>query len=285
MTKTNLLAADFYRAKKDRGLLVTLIVLLGISLFFIVLVASAARLITGEGFSITTRAMLGELAVVNVFGSGTLVFIAAIGIGIFNGGEFSFNTIRNKIVAGNSRTKIYLSQLIVNLAIFFAMTLALFVLTIPLCLIFFSIGSQIGSILLKLLVSLPLYISMVAMITFICMTAKSRSSGLIASLLTIALAPLILDLVISLISQQDMIAQLFNPDAAPSPMIAVLESNPFSMLAKILTVDTSGLLDLLGVPDTSLEGLTILKAVIVAICYGVFFTGLGLFLFKKADIK
>jgi len=297
MKPMNLIIGDLGRTRKDKGLitiavvcfagaLLMVMVNLGTFLFLINTPEEELRKMLESSMSMigavtddmidtiiasirenpdSFKADLGFAALISVINSGLFVLIAAIGLAIFNGGDFTFNTIRNKVIAGNSRIKIYLSQCAVNLIIFFTLFLVTLAFTLSLCAIFLRL-ENFGHILLQLLLSLPLYISMVAIFTCISMATRSRLLGILISLALVIFLPVPLQIVQG--------AGLFNiPPNETAVMI--LESNPFSML------DTKILADF----DAATAPSTILKAMLVALAYGVLATTAGLFVFNKADLK
>jgi len=116
----NLLKADFYRAKKDKLLLIGLIVAIGLVLFQIIMVkgivmASDAADVEAEevGKALGTSGLAMWFNGISIMGN-TTQYIIPIFLTIFFVKEFSDRTIRNKLIVGYSRTQIFFSIIIVH---------------------------------------------------------------------------------------------------------------------------------------------------------------------------
>jgi len=227
MRAMNLFMADARRIKKSKALLIILCVALGYSLLYISLMKLADYLTSLIEFAVP-QMDFGKMALGVVLGANTFVFIAAIGIGIFSGSEFAYNTVRNRIISGNSRTKIWFSQFLMNLAIFFAMYFAVAVFSTALCALMFGGFADFGGTMARLALSLPLYVCMVAIITLVITGTKSLTLGLVINLLVLMLVPQILGMILMFIPNQTW--------------VAVLETNPYIMLPKVLGADMTSLI-------------------------------------------
>lgn len=116
-----LLKASFFKLKRDLGLRITLFI--GLALAIILnLVFLVLDTIGGKGFhSMAT----GQNLLLNSFNPGQNFGIAIpINLAIFTIMEFSQGTIRNKVVVGNSKLKIYFSLLITGLLFTFALLIS-----------------------------------------------------------------------------------------------------------------------------------------------------------------
>jgi hypothetical protein len=131
----------------------------------------------------------------------------------------------------------------VNVIIFFAMFAAYLAVTVPLCAAIFRLNGA-GDIALRFLAAVPLYLSIVAIVTFVVMTLKSRTLGVVANLLVLMLVPAVLTMVLMFLTN----------DIG----VAILESNPFSMLSKTLGGGMGSLNELLD--GGALGGVSELKA-------------------------
>ena len=280
-----LLIGDLRRAVKDKALWLALFVLLGIvvlmALLFIMTESMIPEMLESGAFDDMiasgeldpmaleffkdpemVKMAFGQAILITPLGCLFLVLISAIGISVFNGGDFTFNTIRNKIIAGNSRTKIYLAQLCVNLVLFFIFFFATFCISLLLGTVFFTITYFI-QILKQLLLALPLYLSAVSIMTFVCQSTKSRSLGIVINVLLVVLLPSLLSI----------LSGLF---VGPVGIISeILEANPYTML------DTVALSNY----TVALEPMNILKMMLVAVAYAAVSTTAGILLFKRTDIK
>ena len=114
----NLLKSDLFRLVKEKSLYI----LAAIVALFALLKCLTINMMIGEDGSY----LLGD-AILQSIGLDILGTIVAIGISFFNGKEFASKTIRNKICCGESRYKIFIVKLIINLmlaVLFFLISVA-----------------------------------------------------------------------------------------------------------------------------------------------------------------
>ena len=116
----NLLKADFYRARKDKLLLIGLLVSIGLVLMQVLLIkglVSASSAADADSEVIGTALGTSGLALwfngISIMGN-TTQYIIPIFLTIFFVKEFSDRTIRNKLIVGYSRTQIFFSIIIVH---------------------------------------------------------------------------------------------------------------------------------------------------------------------------
>lgn len=143
----NLLKADFYRLKKDKVALIGLIIALGLTIFALVMTFLLDKLIVSfEGFEeITTiwtvptgkTLLKGSFQVGQNAGLVTLIIIA-----ILATKDFTNNTVRQKVIYGYQRYKIFLSQLITLLVYGFVVTFLCALINVGLGSIMFGYSSQ-----------------------------------------------------------------------------------------------------------------------------------------------
>ncbi|MDL2292404.1 ABC transporter permease [Acholeplasma sp. OttesenSCG-928-E16] len=107
---TRLLKSDFYALFKDRSTITTIIVIAGYSVLMILLSMGATSglggegLPTGEQFVQTAASLMSDIA----------IFIPIL-VGVVATRDFKNGTIRNKVLIGKRRSLIFLSRLIVSL--------------------------------------------------------------------------------------------------------------------------------------------------------------------------
>lgn len=183
-----LLRANFARLFKDTAFLIVAGGTLGITIARIIdcAITNKKYAALGETDSgLTMKSVLFELMpAIGIF--------CAIFIAFYIGKEFSQNAMRNKIIAGHSRTNIYLSNFITCLA----GSLILFAIIVSgsLCLGIPLIGpweGKVSDLILSLLISAFFTASMAAIAAMICMVCSKRSVSAVISIL-IVLALLIL---------------------------------------------------------------------------------------------
>ena len=116
----NLLKADFYRARKDKLLLIGLLVSIGLVLMQVLLIkgvvaASDAADADAEvvGSALGTSGLALWFNGISILGN-TTQYIIPIFLTIFFVKEFNDRTIRNKLIIGYSRTQIFFSIIIVH---------------------------------------------------------------------------------------------------------------------------------------------------------------------------
>ena len=116
----NLLKSDFYRARKDKVLLIGFLVSIGIVIISLLLTKGLTKLAEDEfgaaGSMLTTKGISAWSNGVSVMGN-TAQMIAPVFITIFFVKEFNDRTIRNKLIIGYSRSQIFFSIIIVHFVI------------------------------------------------------------------------------------------------------------------------------------------------------------------------
>ena len=116
----NLLKSDFYRARKDKVLLIGFIVSIGIVIISLLLTKGLSAMAEGEiegaGSMLTTKGISAWSNGVSVMGN-TAQMIAPVFITIFFVKEFNDRTIRNKLIIGYTRSQIFFSIIIVHFVI------------------------------------------------------------------------------------------------------------------------------------------------------------------------
>ncbi len=180
----NLIASDLRRVVKDKLLMV------------VIIVAAAFAVLTPLLYWVLFKGM--DAMTVEMLGVGTyakdlfftafnigndLGLVAPVLIAVILFKDFSHGTIRNKIIAGKSRTHIFVSTYVTCLIVLFAVTLFYALLTLGVSLLMFPyqeapfdwacLGYTLGSLLLEL----NLYLFVAALVSYICVS--SRNIGLV----------------------------------------------------------------------------------------------------------
>lgn len=136
---TNLLKADFRRVLKDKLLLVMGI----LAVVFAVITPLLYVLIFG-GSGLADDPMISAMvsAKTQFFGSfsigNNMGLIAPVLLTIVLCKDFSFGTVRNKVIAGKSRTSIFMSLFVVCFVVLLAVMLIHAFITLAVCLLFFD---------------------------------------------------------------------------------------------------------------------------------------------------
>lgn len=193
---TRLLYCDFKRVLKDRLFLILCIVgavfALTTPLLYAAIFSGFDTLMGGETESVTDMyAMLGiaidaKTMFFNGFSLGNnFGLVAPVLLSIVLCKDFSYGTVRNKLVSGNSRVSVFLSTYIVCFVTLFCVMFACALLSLAVGLCFFPFSSAefsaslmgyfFGSLGLEVL----LFIFVSALITFLCTRAKNAGIAVV----------------------------------------------------------------------------------------------------------
>ena len=188
---TKLLKVDFARILKDKLFLVACIVG-GVFAFITPLMyqiifsslggAETEEMLMAMGLSITAKSQFFDaFSLGNNFG---LVLPVLISIIICK--DFSQGTVRNKIIAGNTRTSIFISMLITCFCTVFGIILVHALLTMLVSLIFFQFQSDpftaadFGNFMLSVVFEVILYIFVSALVCFLCAFTKNMGLAIVS---------------------------------------------------------------------------------------------------------
>ena len=188
---TKLLKVDFARILKDKLFLVACIVG-GVFAFITPLMyqiifsslggAETEEMLMAMGLSITAKSQFFDaFSLGNNFG---LVLPVLISIIICK--DFSQGTVRNKIIAGNTRTSIFISMLITCFCTVFGIILVHALLTMLVSLIFFQFqndpftAADFGNFMLSVVFEVILYIFVSALVCFLCAFTKNMGLAIVS---------------------------------------------------------------------------------------------------------
>lgn len=184
----DLISVDFKRVLRDKLFLVVCIISGAMALFtpllnFLIFKAISA-VEAGEILSITDNTLTARSLFFSSFAPASNVgLILPLFLGIILCKDFSQGTVRGKIVCGKSRRAIFLSTFTVCFTVMTVVIFAhaLLTLLVSVCLFPFQrtpfAASDVGYILLSLLLVLILYLFMAAFVSFLC--ATMRATGLV----------------------------------------------------------------------------------------------------------
>jgi len=193
----NLMRLDFYRAIKDKSVIVVTAVVAGYSLLYVLL----GYFFEAIDLSLFTAR---DTVILSTQLSSMPFLVVSILICIFIGKDLNYGTIRNKIIAGYSKKQIYVSTLLVALVMAFAL---LFLYQILSFLVGFSaFGFPTGSpyppisdFWTRFGLGYLLVAVAVSIVVFIEMATRNMTSALIVSTIVFALGPAVSGLIASLI--------------------------------------------------------------------------------------
>ncbi len=119
-----------------------------------------------------------------LMGNAILIFLMAGFMGLFVGTEFSDGTIRNKLMVGHTRWKLYLTELVVTLAANLMM-LAFWIGTVLVfgCLLIGTPDIPVGKLTAAVLITVAGVTAFTAILLFIIMGMANKSTGAVACLL------------------------------------------------------------------------------------------------------
>ena len=133
----NIIKASLFKLFKDRTFKVTLIVGICLAIFINLLYWGIFKASSSQG---DANIFSGETALANsLTPTGNFGLTVPINLVVFTVGEFTYGTIRNKIIAGHKKSSIYLALVVTG----FVFTL---ILMVSYCFLSWAIGSILGGV-------------------------------------------------------------------------------------------------------------------------------------------
>mgnify|MGYP001766574228 FL=1 len=193
----SLIRLDFYRAIKDKSVIVITAIVAGYSLMYVLLGLLFDAL---ETSLFTTR----DTVITATQLSSMPFIVISILICIFIGKDLNYGTIRNKIIAGYSKKQIYVSTLIVALSMAFVLLFLYQILSylVGISSLGFPTGAPyppISDFWTRLGLGYLLVAFAVSIVVFIEMTTRNMTAALVVSTIVFVLGPVISLLVSALI--------------------------------------------------------------------------------------
>mgnify|MGYP001864065903 FL=1 len=271
-----LLNAGFTRLKKDKLFWGLTVVVIG---FALIMLYNAYSDMLEYGGNVSVDEYF--------FNVGMLIgFAIAIFASVYLGNEYSNGTLRNKIVMGHNRIKIYLSNLIiVSIISVFWVLLFDFVtacIGIPL---FGNIQMDIGKFLLLFVIVLLLSIAFASIFTFIAMVCSNKTATSIICLVTVFAMMFGSTMLFNLLStppttvEYSMVDGQFVPQEVPNPRYPTDQER--KIYQTILNIMPQGqAFSIVGYEDWDYKVLPFYSLGVIII-----FTGAGLIIFKRKDLK
>lgn len=190
---------------------------------------------------------------------------------IFTIGEFSNGTIRNKIIAGHRKSSIYLSLLLIGIIFTFSIMILYFGLSVGIASIiggFDKYGmTTFGEFRPEYLYQIPLmalgtYLFIASFAIFVCISIRNIGGVIPVVMLTI--------MILYFVAFIPSLGGIFD------------ESFEMSWQAYVNPIYTFGTISLL---PPEIDDTWFLCSIICPIVWALIFTGLGILVFKKSDIK
>ena len=275
----NLLYANFRRLFKSK-----LLYLGSLTMFVIVILYSVALYVIGENsyasvdnFVIT----LPSIALIPTLGMAIYIFGAN-----FMGKDFEYLTIKNKIIIGNSKTKIYLASLIATFSagIIFYVVYYLGVLTIGMILVGHPLQmlkiNEVFSLLGYQLLLILTYSSIVTAVTYI---SRNKTFSVV---FLIVLAVILMTVGYSLLSRLNQPEYYINYDTGEKILntsyIAPGSLRSFLTFIVNFFPSTSSCYFMIS---SSLNLIPLLTITIYALIFIILSTIIGIYLFNKSNLK
>ena len=271
-----LLKADIYRVLKSRLTLVALILVLAFPVLVVSLYA-AIRAISGIGadadeldFIINANSVIGS--VYSLTSNIGLVLPAFAGILVCL--DISNGTLRNKVIAGNRRSEIYLSHLIVSVLFSVIMITIYAVMTAGLALLFFPFKTNPSQ---NLATELLYFIANGTMTFIFIATFSTMLAMTLRSVAPTIIFTIVLSIVLMVISSVLMVIDYQSYRYAVY-LIPTFTGNFFNLNSFSLTgLFTQG--------AEASRGLMFAEGMLSYLFFGALNTVIGLLLFKKRDIN
>ena len=270
----NLLKADFFSLLKSKITYVVLGICVGMPILMVLLYV---------GIGSMADSMAGEDVVISfvkgrdlMFATFSLTSNIGLVIPIFTGilvmADIKNGTVRNKVIMGKSRTKIYFSQLIVSMTFCLSMCLISFLVMTGGSLIFFKYGYELSAaeawnFTKALIIGLLTFVYIGTLTTFIAMSTKSTGLTIVITLLVAVGVSLICNLSF-LVPEDSFLLYIFY--LLPTYGASTISSNTLNLLS---------------------GGVELLSNKIFFFClasllsFSALHTGLGILIFNKVDLK
>lgn len=282
-----LLKSEFFRIRKEASFFIIMAILAVYAFINVALYAFIESVASSIDFGESTVDFVypvGQL-MISMAGIGALGIFTALAVGLFNGKDFKFNTIRNKITAGCSRETIFFSSFIVNQM----MNAALFVVCELVVLIFgsFMMDWEFTAMFgVDLLMTFMISVAFTAMMTFFSFVSKKTSTTILIGILLAVLGSGLFDLITTF--YLNFYFEYVWRGSAPAygALEFISRINIFSMNTFIVNMESidfylNGMLDSYNMYVGLLYG----NVAIVSLVWGGASAAGGMLLFRRADIK
>lgn len=272
-----LLKADIYRVRKSRLTMIALILVLAFPVMIVLMYGGIRFFIFGLGEDTEGMEMLFNAN--SIIGSiysltNNIGFVLPAFAGILVCMDISNGTLRNKVIAGNSRSAIYCSHLIVSILFSVIMITIYAVMTAGLSLLFFpfekSPSMDLGSEILYFVANGTMtFVFMATVSTMFALTFRSTAPTIIFTI--------VLSIVLYSISSVLMLVD-YEPYKYAVYFIPTFTGNFFNLSGY-------SLVELLGQGEETARGLMFAEGMLSYLFFGALNTAIGLMIFRKRDIS
>lgn len=228
-----------------------------------------------------------------LFGYTLLIgFVMAIFSSIFLGAEYSDGTIRNKLIVGHSRTNIYFSNLITNLAAAFFMCLSFVVaaLAVGIPLLGF-LSMETGLALQLIFMSIMIIVAYCSIFTMLSMICSNKTTVAVVSILgTLILMMVAIDAMTRLSEPEfysgiSIMDEAGNMDYTSMPNPSFLTGTKREAYQFIFDFIPPGQAMQVSSPDTDISIINPLMMPLYSLFISVVTTLIGVMLFRRKDLK
>ncbi len=272
----NLLKTDLKRIIKDKLFLIICIIGAVMAVFTPLLNKLLADNINIDGeiefFIVTAKYLFfNSFSATNNFGLLLPIFVTII---IFK--DFSHGTIRNKIICGNSRLKIFLSIFLSSFIIIFGVILIQALLSLLISLMFFkytdatTANSEFLYFLESLMFVIINYVFIAALVSFFCVFMKNSGTAIVcfvAVCILLSSLPLVFEVYVSIIETNESKKGLVDF------LNFLIDTNIYNNLAYVIG------------KGTTYTNQQVMKILFPPVLFSGLFITLSILIFKKKDIK
>lgn len=259
---SNLLRSDFYRLFRSKSFYVCTVVAMGLIALNIFLLDWASR-VAGEGVNLDVSTLYkdGISYGLTAFSNGNVQMILGIIIAIFVTAEFSHGTMKNVVSKGFPKLQIYLTKLISMTVASYIIIIATFVVgTISAIIVTGTLGDLNGEYISKIVktigIELLLNTALTALILLVSMVVRNLGAAIAINIIGImSFGPLI---------------------------FSILE---YVVKGKIKFTEYSLLNNIAFYANNTAKGSDYLRSLIVGLIFLAVSTVLGIYAFKKSDVK
>ena len=248
----NLLRSDFYRLFRSKSYYICMFVTALLVVLGIIVASLTSRIDSTINVSLPNGLEYGLSAF-----TGNIPMMLGIIIGIFVAAEFTHGTMKNVVSKGFSKTKIYLSKYITMLAAAYIYLLFIWVIaTIGATIISGEFGAFNGKYIAAIGIELLLYAGLIALLLLVAMVVKNLGGVIAINIIYILLVDQLFFSLLQLIVKNK------------------IEFTKYSLLNNILFYS-----------NNTAVGSDYLRSAIIAVAVFVVATAIGIFAFKKSDVK
>lgn len=261
----NLLKSDFYRLTISKSFYICSFVaalLYAFGIFILNWTVKMQASVGAEGFDIPSMYKDGISYGIGAFSSGDVHLFIAIFTAIFITAEFAHGTMKNVVSKGYSRIQIYLSKVITMAVATLVMILIMFVVgTLAATIVTGSFGDITGTLAIQMLkvvgIELLLHTTLTAIFVMTAMTIRNNGGVIAVNIIGIVSLSSLIYLALELLFKNKF------------------EFSKYSLLKNIAFYNV----------NLTAAGEDFLRSALVAIVFFVIITVVGVFTFKKSDIK